>query len=452
MKKVASPFVDDKVHWVSPSSIHKNEFNWRKHPKEQLAALQEAYFSIGFVDPITVSAKTRKIIDGHGRLEAAIKEKLKAVPILLVNLTPEQELLHLQNADNIAALARPDTVALRKLVERNQQTIAALPKRSNAALHELQKRIDDHSTILNVKTTYKPAETIFDITERLNTRRDKDTTSINQSASKDNEVAQKVFRDDVIFEGDDDWGIPILLTNPKLLCVDPPTHTYDRDPETIKGNPWVCYSARGGFLKTLGAKGGTLGFYCEDIKFAHLADHTNEYGLKFKEEGWTNIVEPDYSVWEQDPSGNPYPFAASLWNIYRSRYVARYMQELGMRVLPILRWTADDKLFDACVGTLPTNLPWLAVQIRSNMTAMPAAEIRRMERGFQDAINTTTPQGLIVYGDLAIEQWIKGMLPKSTKLIMLKSFMSSMTDRRSAEAKAAIRVKRDKKPTKKQPA
>jgi hypothetical protein len=54
-----------------------------------------------------------------------------------------------------------------------------------------------------------------------------------------------------------------------------------------------------------------------------------------------------------------------MWNVYRNRWVARYWQELGLRVIPNLQYSDLDSLRYTLAG-IPTEIPVAAVQIRSS--------------------------------------------------------------------------------------
>jgi ParB-like nuclease domain len=76
--------------------------NARKHTKGQIAALARSMAEFGIVGPIVVD-REKRILAGHGRVEAAQKLGRKVVPTLqLDHLTPEQVRLYAL-ADNAIA-------------------------------------------------------------------------------------------------------------------------------------------------------------------------------------------------------------------------------------------------------------------------------------------------------------------------------------------------------------
>lgn len=78
-----------KIEYVKPSSLKEYENNAREHHDADVNAIAASIKEFGFNDPIGVWHNT--IVEGHGRLLAAIQLKLKKVPIIrLDDLTDEQ--------------------------------------------------------------------------------------------------------------------------------------------------------------------------------------------------------------------------------------------------------------------------------------------------------------------------------------------------------------------------
>ncbi len=71
------------------SAIKPYEKNAKRHPTKQVRQVAESIKAFGFNQPIVVD-KDGVIIVGHGRYEAAKHLGLKDVPVIKVDLTPEQ--------------------------------------------------------------------------------------------------------------------------------------------------------------------------------------------------------------------------------------------------------------------------------------------------------------------------------------------------------------------------
>jgi len=92
------------VVWVDPKKLKPHPKNRNKHPKEQIERLAQILNYQGFRKPVVVSNRSGFIVEGHGRIEAALKNKWTTVPVCYQDFEDEtQEYAHL-TADNAIAL------------------------------------------------------------------------------------------------------------------------------------------------------------------------------------------------------------------------------------------------------------------------------------------------------------------------------------------------------------
>ena len=101
---------------VSPKDLVTNLLNWRKHSRSQQAAMGGALDEIGWIQRVIVNKRNGNIIDGHLRVELALKQKENAVPVCYVDLSPEEERIALATFDSIGALAVTDQKVLDELL------------------------------------------------------------------------------------------------------------------------------------------------------------------------------------------------------------------------------------------------------------------------------------------------------------------------------------------------
>jgi DNA modification methylase len=99
-----------------PAQLLANPRNWRRHPAAQREALRGSLDTVGWVAQIMVNTTTGHVIDGHARVEEAISRGESAVPVLYVELSPEEEDLVLASFDPIGAMAIADREALDALL------------------------------------------------------------------------------------------------------------------------------------------------------------------------------------------------------------------------------------------------------------------------------------------------------------------------------------------------
>lgn len=98
-----------------PAQLLANPGNWRIHPAVQRNALRGSLDTVGWVQQVMVNTVTGHLVDGHARVEEALSRGEK-VPVLYVDLSPEEEALVLATLDPIGAMATTDEAKLNELL------------------------------------------------------------------------------------------------------------------------------------------------------------------------------------------------------------------------------------------------------------------------------------------------------------------------------------------------
>ena len=97
---------------VAPESLTPNPRNWRKHPDAQGDALKDVLRDVGWVSQVIVNERTGFLVDGHERVELAVKEGEESVPVIYVDLSEVEEATIMATLDPIGAMAKTDADAL----------------------------------------------------------------------------------------------------------------------------------------------------------------------------------------------------------------------------------------------------------------------------------------------------------------------------------------------------
>ena len=112
---------------VLASSFLAHPQNWRIHPKRQQDAMRGALEAVGFVQQVIVNQRTstawppgernvETLVDGHMRVEMSLSEgEDTKVPVVYVDLEPDEEALVLATLDPLALLAGVDREKRREL-------------------------------------------------------------------------------------------------------------------------------------------------------------------------------------------------------------------------------------------------------------------------------------------------------------------------------------------------
>ena len=108
-----------------------NPRNWRIHPLSQQDALKGVLEEVGWVQQVIVNKRTGNLIDGHLRCQLAAREGAKAIPVVYVDVSEDEESLVLATLDPIGAMAATDKQKLDELfagIETENAQVEALIK------------------------------------------------------------------------------------------------------------------------------------------------------------------------------------------------------------------------------------------------------------------------------------------------------------------------------------
>lgn len=135
-----------------------------------------------------------------------------------------------------------------------------------------------------------------------------------------------------------------------------------------------------------------------DICHFYLDDYRFETAWNRIEPGWRHVrayyaaCTPDFSLYPQ------WPRAVQLWNTYRTRYLGRYWQERGCRVIPTVNWS-NRASYDFCFDGIP---PGQIVSLSVSDLRRPHVE-RRFRDGLAQMIERLRPRLLLIYGRLRFD-------------------------------------------------
>ena len=370
---------------VDLSALIPNPRNPNKHGDKQIKLLSKIIRHQGWRAPIVVSRQSGFIVTGHGRYQAARLLNVEEVPVNFQNFeTPADEYAHLIADNRIAELAELDDNPLREI------------------LNELkQQDIDLELTGFNAK-----------FLEKLNHEDDKKPFGPSTAEELPSDLpGAQALKTDMVFPSSAKYGIP-ELRNDMLMGIPDNLETF-AGWENIKGHTgnwlyiWATDVLRGlDFTKTV------VGFYADDYRFECFWDKPDEYTAKLINARVLGALGPNYSVWAD------FPLAVRIWNTYRARWVTRYFQEAGIKVIPDVTIASDLALDYWSLG-LPKNAPALAHQIQTGDKDVEEILMRR--KSLTRIINELKPDSLLLYVGLNYEQIIDGILPASLKVCVLQN-------------------------------
>jgi hypothetical protein len=119
MKKQPSMIIRDRIRElrrVPARELIQNPKNWRRHPKEQAAAMAGMLAEVGYADALLAreTPEGLMLIDGHLRRDTTPDQD---VPVLVLDVTEEEADKILLTLDPLAGLATVDPESLQSLVD-----------------------------------------------------------------------------------------------------------------------------------------------------------------------------------------------------------------------------------------------------------------------------------------------------------------------------------------------
>ena len=146
---------------VAVSELVKNPKNWRKHPANQLSALEGLLSEVGWVQNVIVNRTTGNLVDGHARVAIAEKHGESRIPVVYVELTQAEEDLVLATLDPLGDLAAIDNAKLEALLatlDPDNAALASLVADLEAELGIGKEEEPDPTTLLDQAVQLEPAK------------------------------------------------------------------------------------------------------------------------------------------------------------------------------------------------------------------------------------------------------------------------------------------------------
>ena len=279
------------LRYVKPQELVGLPTNPRKITKQELNTLMDSLRENGWW-PHRPAAVERQpwtdklvVLDGNQRLKAWRLLKKTAVPVV--------EYSELTDAER-------NDIILRGNINNGDWDIDLLQT-------EQFEGIDFGSIGLHIDLPEQPA--IADPAEPESHADDAETSepATDEDENPEEDIERVSFYNrllgDYVYPSDNEWGIPVLMKDNMPVHVELPINPWGAEARYKK--MMTCYH-----------------FYVDDYRFDALFKDP----MPLLMSGCKQIVEPNCSIHDNTPA----PFA--LWQIYRKRFLARYLQECGLQV------------------------------------------------------------------------------------------------------------------------
>lgn len=127
-------------------------------------------------------------------------------------------------------------------------------------------------------------------------------------------------------------------------------------------------------------------FYEHDIKFERLWHNPKQYLAKLKK--FKGIISPDFSLYRN------MPLCMQMWNTYRGRAIAVWLQNNGIEIIPNVRF-GDERTFSFCFDAVEENK---TVAVGTHGCIKRKEDKIFFKIGLARMVQRLSPKTIIVYG------------------------------------------------------
>ncbi|NOZ19991.1 MAG: DUF4417 domain-containing protein [Planctomycetes bacterium] len=204
-----------------------------------------------------------------------------------------------------------------------------------------------------------------------------------------------------VFDSSNRWGIPDLLAQ-----------GFGR---SVLKLPLYRY-------RTIHRK-GICHFFLHDGRFESVWSRP-AMGLKVVRK-YEAVLTPDFSLFRDRPP------AEQVWNTYRARWVGRWWQEHGLKVIPTVSW-AEARTFRFCFEGIPKGQIVAIATFGTSDRAVRRFFVRGLDRMFE----RLEPTGLIAYGIPPRDFPLKNLIPSTCRCVVHPHQWQQWTMRNTSKRKA----------------
>lgn len=142
-------------------------------------------------------------------------------------------------------------------------------------------------------------------------------------------------------------------------------------------------------IKSVSDKNQWVHFYLDDYRFECLWNRPKQYLNLLR--SFEGVITPDYSVFTYLPE------AMQIWNTYRNRALAYWLQSHGVPIIPNVRWGLENS-YDYCFDGIPKGG---TVAVSTNGCLRSAENREWFRRGLEEMVRRLKPTAIVNYGSLS---------------------------------------------------
>lgn len=127
-------------------------------------------------------------------------------------------------------------------------------------------------------------------------------------------------------------------------------------------------------------------FYEHDKNFERLWNTPNKYLAKLKK--FNGVISPDFSLYRN------MPLVMQMWNTYRGRALATWLQDNGVQIIPNVRFN-DERTYEFCFCGIEK---YSTVAVGTHGCIKKNIDKKYFKNGLEELVKRLSPKNIIVYG------------------------------------------------------
>lgn len=286
--------------------------------------------NFGFKVPLVID-KNNVVVCGHTRLKASEELNLKEVPCVIADDLSESQIKAFRLADN---------------------------KVSEMSLWD-KKKLDIELEDIRLEDI-DMEEYGFEI---LDKEWEKEINAITTQERVENILNLGLAQ----FKGEGKYDIPILKPVKKLPKI----------------KEWIGFNY---VLSDDDPEGKAVHFFIDDYQFERIWNNIDAYVEKLSK--YVCIATPDFSPYGDMPN------ALQIYNHYRKHWVGAYLQSKGIKVIPTIRCSTDERSMEWYLDGEPHN----GIVIISSMWASKKGIDKAFKKEYNTMYETLNPKKVFIYG------------------------------------------------------
>lgn len=131
---------------------------------------------------------------------------------------------------------------------------------------------------------------------------------------------------------------------------------------------------------------GWVMFYEHDVKFECMWNEPKRYIERLKK--FNGVISPDFSLYRN------MPLVMQMWNTYKSRALAVWLQDNGIEVIPNVRFN-DERTYEFCFDGIER---FKTIAVSTHGCIKSRTDREYFKKGLAETIVRLSPKTIVVYG------------------------------------------------------